>query len=346
MTNFDGKPIRVAAFTGGRNIGSRRFRVEQLISPLEAHGVEVIEYVAPLGSWPPHQRWLRLPWFFTSLLSRFPQIAASYKSQVTLFQREMISTMLTLEGITRSPRVLDVDDAVWLNPRADRNFPKLARICQGVICGNEFLAENIAGWNSNIVVVPTAVDTDRFRPLCDVPLPRPLIGWSGISSGFKYLYQIEPILVEVLRRRPDAMLRIFSNEKPRFATIDPARVDYIPFSPEAELAAIQEMSVGLMPIDDTLWSRGKCSYKMLLYMACGLPVVVSPYGMNIDVLKLADVGFGAKSDSEWVDAIVWLLDNPGKAKAMGINGRAVVEQHYSVRVLVPKLADFLRQFAG
>jgi hypothetical protein len=76
----------------------------------------------------------------------------------------MVSTMLTLEGFTHRPRVLDVDDAIWLNARAAKNFPALVRICDGIVCGNDFIAENVRQWNDKLIVVPTAVDTDRFRP--------------------------------------------------------------------------------------------------------------------------------------------------------------------------------------
>jgi glycosyltransferase involved in cell wall biosynthesis len=101
------------------------------------------------------------------------------------------------------------------------------------------------------------------------------------------------------------------------------------------------MSVGLMPIDDTLWSRGKCSYKMLLYMACGVPVVVSPFGMNKDVLAQADVGFGAVSDEDWMTAIGRLLDDAAQARATGMRGREVVERHYSLAALSARLGECL-----
>lgn len=119
-------------------------------------------------------------------------------------------------------------------------------------------------------------------------------------------------------------------------------VEFVRWSPKNEVQTIQEMSVGLMPIDDTPWSRGKCSYKMLLYMACGIPVVVSPYGMNDEVLSKGRAGLSAKSHSEWIDSIDWLLDSPGDRLSMGITGRNIVETEYSLNVLAPRMASYLR----
>jgi len=346
MSQGSGKPVRVAAFTGSRTISSRRFRVKQYISPLVNDGIQLTEFVAPFGSWPPPQRVWRPAWFVASILSRLPSVTSSHGFDLTLLQREMISTLVTLEGLTRRPRVLDVDDAIWLNPRADKNFPKLARMCDGVICGNSFIAENVGQWNSNVTVIPTAVDTDRFRPDSAAGPPMPIIGWSGLNAGFKYLLGIESALVEVLKRRPEAVLRIVSDVKPRFRQLDESRMEYIPWSPEAEVRTIQEMSLGLMPIDDSLWSRGKCSCKMLLYMACGVPVVVSPYGMNREILSLGNAGLQARDDSEWMNAITWILDHPKEGHEMGTTGRRIVEEQYSVRVSAPKMASFLKRFVG
>jgi glycosyltransferase involved in cell wall biosynthesis len=258
----------------------------------------------------------------------------------------MVSTLLTLERFTHRPRVLDVDDAVWLNRGAENNFAALARMCDGVICGNKFIAENVARWNRSLIVLPTAVDTLRYRPMgtSRVSNPNQIIGWSGLGSGLKYLYGIEPALLKVLRNHKNAVLRVVSNVMPTLRLLSGCNVEFIPWSPENEVQTIQEMSVGLMPIDDSLWSRGKCSYKMLLYMSCGVPVVVSPIGMNKEVLALGKVGFGPLSESDWVDNISWLLNNREDASQMGLAGKRLVDEHFSIRTLTPRLAAYLRKF--
>jgi glycosyltransferase involved in cell wall biosynthesis len=121
-------------------------------------------------------------------------------------------------------------------------------------------------------------------------------------------------------------------------------VEYIPWSPANEVETIQGMTVGLMPIDDTLWSRGKCSYKMLLYMSCGIPVVVSPYGMNAEVLAKGSVGCAAASQSDWADTLLLLLGNREMGAEMGREGRRVVEASYSLRTLASRMAAYLLGF--
>ena len=337
--------LRVAAFTGSESISSRRFRVMQYVPRLAKMGVQVDEHIARFGSWPPVSKATRPLWLIGTVLNRIAPVFRSYSHDLTLLQREFVSTFLTLERFTRRPRVLDVDDAVWLvNRRAEKNFRSLVKMCDGVICGNKFIAKHASQWNENTIVLPTGVDTERFHPIQKKPEGRAIIGWSGLNAGAKFLLGIEKMLYQVLRRRTDAVLRVVSDGRPNFLLLDDSMVEFMPWSPENEVRTIQEMSVGLMPIDETPWSSGKCSYKMLLYMACGVPVVVSPFGMNAEVLAYDKVGFGARSESEWAEAITWLLDNPSRGKGMGMTGRKVIDDNYSLNVLTPRLGAYLMSF--
>jgi glycosyltransferase involved in cell wall biosynthesis len=151
--------------------------------------------------------------------------------------------------------------------------------------------------------------------------------------------------VKLLAARKNAVLRIVSDVRPVFRILDTARVEYLPWSPANEVKTIQEMTAGLMPIDDSPWARGKCSYKMLLYMSCAVPVVVSPFGMNQEILGLANVGFGARTEPEWVEAMACLLDNPVEGRELGATGRKLVEEHYSLNRLAPTLASYLKTFS-
>jgi glycosyltransferase involved in cell wall biosynthesis len=337
--------MTVAAFTGGMRYSSPRFRLRQYIPHLRPFGVEVSEFAARLGSWPPRPALLRPFWGIGTLLQRLPAVLASHRYDLTFLQREMLATFVTLEPFTRRPRVLDLDDALWLHGRGEC-IRRLAGLCHGVLCGNAFLADNVRRWNPNVRILPTAVDTDRYCPAPRNGSGNCIIGWSGLSSGFKYLLEIEPALCEVLRRKRQATLRVVSDRRPSFGLIPASQVEFIPWSPRREVSAIREMTVGLMPLDGSPWCLGKCSYKMLLYMSCEVPVVVSPVGMNGEVLALGKAGLAPESPSDWVDALEWLLTNPGKARDMGKTGREVVRHHYSLEVIAPRLAQYLREFAA
>lgn len=337
------KQITIAALTGGRNVPSARFRVRQYIDHLAGEGVEVTEFPAPWGMYPPFNVMARPAWCMASLFARLPTVLQSYRYDLTLLQREMLSTFVTLEPFTKRPRILDVDDAIWLHPRG-QFAARLASKCEGVLCGNAFLADYFRQWNPNVTIIPTAVDTDRY--IQGKSVDAPIIGWSGTSSGLKYVYEIEPALAAVLQKVPSAKLRIVCDAMPTFRTIPTSRAEFIRWSPANEVRAIQEMAVGIMPLDDSLWVRGKCSFKMLTYMACGIPVVVSPVGMNAEILTHGRVGFGVSTLDEWVDSLLQLAGNIGQRVEMGKIGRQTVLDNYSVNVIAPRLAQALIRVAN
>ena len=335
--------IKVAALTGGKNVPSARFRVRQLIPALRESGVHMHEFIPRVSKYPPATKWLRTLWGGAAIAARVPDVLATHRYDVVFLQRELVSTFLTLEPLSKHPRVLDVDDAIFLH-RGGRFAERLARRCDLIVCGNDYLGDIFSQWNKNVRIIPTAVDTQRYVPKmtrgnrdCNV------IGWIGTSGNFKYLYQIEPALSEVLKECPDVILRIIADAKPTFRRIQERRIDFIRWSPENEVKGIQGMSIGIMPLEDSAWARGKCSFKMLQYMACGLPVVVSPVGMNSHVLSMGSAGLGASTQEEWVEALVGLLGDEKKGASMGINGRSIVEKNFSIQVVAPCLGACLRE---
>lgn len=336
---------RVAAFTGGKLVPSARFRVRQYIPTLRKEGIAIDEFCSGFNKYPPPQKWLRPFWGMATLAERLPGIAKSYRYDVVLFQREIMSSFLTLEPLTHRPRILDVDDAIFLY-RGGGFAKRLAKLSERVICGNSYLADWFGRWNANIEIIPTAVDTARYVPAertVDAAESTLIIGWIGTQGNFKYLYAIENALAKVLRRNARARLRIVSDGFPNFNYLPIEQMEFIPWSEESETEVIQSMHIGIMPLEDSLWARGKCSFKMLQYMAAGLPVVVSPVGMNADVLKLGDLGISASTTEQWTDALVEMLENSALRIRMGAEGRRVAESSFSIDVIAPRLACILRK---
>jgi glycosyltransferase involved in cell wall biosynthesis len=326
-------------------VSATRFRVRQYIPILKELGIDVREFVARFESFPPERKLLRPLWGIATLADRIPAVVSSYRFDLTLLQREMLSTFRTLEPLTKGPRVLDVDDAIWLHRGGDF-FRRLVRCCSGVLCGNSYIADVVSRWNREVRIVPTAVDTDRFQPSPEGGAKGvAVIGWSGLPSGFPFLLSIERALATVLERHPAARLRVVSSYPAPFRLVPRERVEFVEWSERSEVGSIQGMTIGLMPLDETPWCLGKCSYKMLLYMACGVPAVVTPVGMNAEVLAKGPVGLGARTESEWVDAIESLLKDPGRASELGLRGRQVVLSHFSIGVVAPTIAGYLRAFA-
>jgi glycosyltransferase involved in cell wall biosynthesis len=324
--------LKVAAFTQGVNVPSARFRVRQLVPQFRQHGMELNEFPALRGSYPPPQAWRRPFWLAGSVLSRLRQVAGARDAAVSILQREFISTLPTIESLARGRRVLDVDDAIWLL-RGGIAAGHLARVSDHIVCGNQFLADYFGRFGKPVTIIPTAVDTAQFRPLARAAGARKVIGWSGTAGGYVYFAGMEDQLATLLARNPGWTLRIVSDQPPPFTRIAPDQLEFIRWSPQVEASTIQGMDIGLMPLDDTPWSRGKCSYKMLLYMACGVPVVVSQVGMNSELLAMAPAGLGVADDSGWSAALEALMQDERAAAAMGRAGRALVEQRFSLDIV-------------
>lgn len=342
---IDAVPLgfRVAALTQGASVPSARFRVEQYLSRLAALGIEMKPLWSRPGAYPPPSLASRLAWLPAAVCDATIRAIAANRYDVCLLQRELVSTLITAEPLIRCPLVFDVDDAIFLGARG-RYSDLIAKRAAITICGNSFLAEHYAEL-SRVVILPTAVDTLRFVPgITDQSSP-PVIGWSGSSSGFKYLYAIEDALRIVLHTHPHAILRIVADQAPCFQSLPVDRVEFELWSPDTEVAALQNFTVGLMPLEDSLWARGKCSFKMLTYMAVGIPVIVSPVGMNNEVLALGDCGFAARNCDQWVDAVSACLKDQNIAQSMGLVGRRIIEEKFSQRVIAPLLAAILKSAA-
>lgn len=338
--------IRVAAYTGGFSTPSARMRVRQYTPLVKQHGIDMREYTLTLGKSMPARKRDRAMWAARTVLERAMSIPASYSADLTLISRSVMPAFLPADRLTRAPRVLDVDDAIWLT-RGGKRAGALARECELVMCGNSFLAEYFSQWNRNVAILPTAVDLSRVFPSEQSrDDDEPVIGWTGTSLNFQYLYRIEPAFQRVLAKNPRARLRIIADRAPSFPQLNAAQVDFVPWDAGNEASVLNTFTVGVMPLSDSPWERGKCSFKMLMYMAAGLPVVVSPVGMNREVLAKGDVGFGASTLDEWTEALDELLSNPTQAREMGRAGRDVIEQSFSVEKLAPVFAGLLHSVAS
>jgi hypothetical protein len=251
------------------------------------------------------------------LFSRLTAIARGPLHDLVYIERELLirwSPRLENLAMKLAPRsIFDFDDAIYL-----RHPEVIAGICRRatrVIAGNETLAAFARKHSDRVSVVPTAIDTDRYTP--GTRDGRTVV-WTGSAENLKYLAAIRPKI-----RAP---LRVVCNRKPDF------ECEFVPWDPRSEVEALRTASVGVMPLPDDEWTRGKCGFKLLQYMACGLPCVASPVGVNAEV-----VGETGVVGEDW---------EAGIGRAMGMDGaaaRARVEERYSVRAVFPRWWDAIRQ---
>jgi glycosyltransferase involved in cell wall biosynthesis len=349
--------IKVAALTPGLSNPVSRFRVRQYLEPLRVSGLEVTEYIPALGMYAPTPGgcnpfepvyWanpLRYLWPALKLAARVPGLVGSRKADLTWQVRTFLDGIPTLEGLLKRPLVFDVDDAIFLkSPWGPQAARSVARRAEAVIAGNQFLADWFSRFHNRVCIIATGVDTERFRP-CPEPGPEPepfVIGWTGTAGNLPYLEAIASSLERFLARYPKTRLLVMADAPPRLPSGVARHLRYVPWSPKVEAPILQQLHVGLMPLPDNDWTRGKCSFKMIQYMATGVPVVVSPVGMNTEVLALGRVGLPAVRDDDWCEALEFLYRHPGEAQAMGRTGRDIAQRHYSNLVIAGQLAAIFR----
>lgn len=339
--------IRVAALTSGKNVPSTRFRVRQFVPALRAQGIDVREFVSPIVKYA-STPFRPLSWALTGtkLALRLPSVAASRRFDLVWLERELIPGRATLERFTGRPRLFDVDDALWLEGRPGFS-EEIARGCDGVIAGNPFLAAHYRDAGARTWVVPTSVDTDAWVPRGNRSGTEEwTIGWSGSRSTLPHLEALEGPLCDLFAERPDVRLLVVSDRAPRLENLPAGRWRFEAWSPDREVTLMQRMDVGLMPLPESDWARGKCALKMLLYMSIGIPVVASPVGVAAEILGKGDIGLAATSQEEWFAALRRLAADRAAAARMGEAGRRVVEREFAVKVNAGRLEGIFREVAG
>jgi glycosyltransferase involved in cell wall biosynthesis len=251
----------------------------------------------------------------------------------------------------RAPIVFDFDDAIYLpsnsgaNPlarwlKAKGKAAAICRLASVTTVGNDHLAEFARQHCRSVTVVPTTIDTASYTVVPSGTKPWPVVGWSGSVTTAEYLLGLAPALRR-LAETIDFELRVIGAD----VSIEGVRVQCLPWRAASEVEDLRPLDVGLMPLTDDEWSRGKCALKALQYMALGIPPVVSPVGANMTVVQDGVNGYHASNDAEWVDRITRLLRDPELRRRLGTAARRTVEETYSARVQAPRMAAVLRAAA-
>lgn len=255
------------------------------------------------------------------------------------------------------PWIVDYDDAIFHNYDLHRSsvarwvlgdkIDRVMRHARLVVAGNDYLADRarLAGARE-IAILPTAIELARYAVAPAITDDRPFtIGWIGSPTSAKYLELLKPVLTSMVNPQGAQSVRmvLIGSGKVEWPHIP---VEVRPWSESTEVADIKSCDVGVMPLPDDPWERGKCGYKLIQYMACGLPVVASPVGVNREIVQVGVNGFLAETEAEWVAALDTLRRDHDLRRRMGAAGRRMVEERYCVEVMAPRLAQLLRSAAG
>jgi glycosyltransferase involved in cell wall biosynthesis len=354
--------IRVLAMTPypqGR-VPGQRFRIEQWAPLLRAEGIDVVfsPFISPKAMdvlYQPGHKGQKIGATLRGYLKRSTEALRRRPPDVVFVYRE--AALLgppILESLLgrRTPLILDFDDAIYLGDTSIANgwsrvlkmkgkTEAICRVARHVTVGNEFLACFARRHARGVTVVPTTIDTDLYEVRSRHENPRPVVGWSGSATTLPYLATLAPAL-QRLSERQDFELHAIGGE----TQVEGVPVYCKPWRPDTEVEDLRAFDVGLMPLSDDDWSRGKCGLKALQYMALGIPPVVSPVGVNTSIVRDGINGFHARTEEEWVDRIALLLSDESLRRRMGTEARRTVEQSYSHRVHVPRIAQVLREAAA
>lgn len=254
-------------------------------------------------------------------------------------------------GFLSIPYIYDFDDAFYLRYRTGKlralqfllgeKFDSVIAGAAAVTAGNNNLAQYAQKFNSNTIVLPSVVDTEVYTPRRAKKSGVFTIGWVGSSTTAPYLKQ----LISPLKRLGGIYPVRFVVVGGRAPVIDNVEVVEIPWCEGTEVEIINSFDVGVMPLPDDEWAKGKCAFKLIQYMACGIPVVASRVGANIDVVS-TDAGFLASTDDEWFNSLDELRCNTEKRNSMGVFARKKVESNYSLVGNLPRLVEVIKNVLG
>lgn len=295
----------------------------------------------------------------SSYFSRFLLLFKVFSYDVVWIEKELFPFFpATFERIFRLlnvPFVVDYDDAVFHNydlsnsgivrASLSNKIDVVMQSSSAVVAGNRYLADRATRAGAKeVVIIPTVIDLERYKIKTSKGDWRPVIGWIGSPSTQKYVVEISSILEAVCQKFGAKLLLVGANENVSdyFSNID---IEIAEWAETTEVELINKIDIGIMPLPDGPWEKGKCGYKLIQYMACGKPVVASPVGVNVEIVEKNNCGLLASSSEEWLTALSLLLSSAEKRKEYGASGRDAVEKEYCVQVQVEKLAKLFRDIA-
>jgi len=326
--------MKVAFLIHSLEVNSCRYRVLQYLPYLKKTGIEASIHF--------YQRTWRDKFRFYNTLGQY---------DVFYIHRKLFPPLEFAYIRKKAKRIIyDFDDAIMYRSSSSKNpyslsrrikFAYMMRRVDFVIAGNSFLKSEVLPYNPQVEVIPTSIDLSRYTAKEYSRHRGPVIvGWLGSSSTLKYLRNFMPTLERLYQRYPHFQLKIVCDQ-----FLDSSKMPVIKqkWSSETEEADLKSFDIGVMPLSDDLWSRGKCGLKILQYFSVGVPTVCAPVGVNRDIVQDKVNGFWARDDKQWQDRLLTLIQKEELRREMGLVGRKTVENLYTVEVNAPRLLGILKK---
>ncbi len=340
------KILFLATHRPGRSPG-QRFRFEQYLDYLKSNGFEyhisnIIDekdddVFYSRGKYFPKAR---IVW--KSFVKRWKDLQNASGYDIVFLYRDahILGTTFFEKRLKKKPckLILDFDDSIWLNDVSQGNqnlgflkrpskVKKIISYCDLVITGNNYLADFAKKYNSSVAVMPTTLNTDYFKPAEKKINSKLCIGWTGSSTTLKHFSLAVPVLQKLKEKYNNRICFKVISDVPYEGHLD--SLENIRWNKNTEVDDLRKIDIGIMPLPDDNWARGKCGFKGLQYMSLAIPAVMSPVGVNTEIVKDGENGFLADSESEWIEKLSMLIESPDFRKKLGASGRKTVEEKYS-----------------
>lgn len=328
--------MKVFFLIQGWHVAASRYRVLQYLPYLEERGMQA--QVSP----------------YPREIKEYERLFRRVKDYNVLFLQRKRFNPPFLQILRRRAKrmVYDFDDAVMFRDSTaaspysrtrHRRFARIIKAADHVIAGNTFLRDQAARFTDRVTVIPTAIDRERYR-LKDytVKKERVTIGWIGDHGSIHYLVRMRPVFEKLGKRYRNLELKIICD-----TFFDCVNIQVVKklWNQEEEIEDLKSLDIGVMPLRDDPWSWGKCGLKILQYYGVGVPVVCTPVGINRDVVQDGVNGFWAMSHEEWVGKLSMLLEDSLLRQEMGMRGRELVKNSFSVQACAPQLYRVLEKVA-
>ena len=341
---------------------SSRYRVEQYIPYLKDNDIEPIVrpfissafynilYVKGVGI-------KKIIFFIQSALKRGIDLLLALKSDVIFIHLEAFPFgppvfEYICSKIFKKRIIYDLDDAIYMGATSSANnvikflkcpskIKKVIGLSDYVITCNDYLADYAKKYNSNITVIHTSVDTNKFKPAENTKKERVVVGWIGSHSTVAYLESLKDVFYE-LRKRTGFILKIVGAGKKGIA-INGVEIINVDWSLDKEIDEFQSLDIGVYPLPDNEWTRGKTGFKTIQYMSVGVPCVVSLVGANKDIVKEGINGYFADTKDEWIEKLLRLIQNKDLRKRIGAEGRKTAVENFSLKGNAPKYLEIIER---
>lgn len=330
---------------------SARYRVEQYVPYLENNGIKCV--IRPFISakfykilYKKGLYFKKILYFIQSSIQRFSDIVLAIRSDLIFIHLEAFPLgppflEYIFAKVLHKKIIYDLDDAIYMgNTSSANNFlkylkcpskiKKIIKISSHVIACNEYLASYAEKYNNNVTVIHTSVDTEKFKPVNREKKENIVIGWMGSHSTAKYLSELKDVFFKLGAKYKFTVKIIGAGEGYDFE-IPGVNVVKLDWSLKDEIAQFQSFDVGVYPLPENEWTKGKTGFKTIQYMSVGIPCVVSDVGANKDIIEDGVNGYLVRTEEEWIEKLSKLIKDPSLRREIGIAGRKTVEQKFSVK---------------